>query len=297
MEVQMQDGRKLKNVLMALFAAALLFFLFSLGRFSLRGNLVGGEGKIALINISGVIVSAGETIEKIKEYRDDDSVAALLIRIDSPGGGASPSQEIYGELMKIREEGKKKIVASIGSLGASGGYYVASPADMIFANPGSLTGSIGVIIQFSYLMDLFEKIGLETEVIKSGPYKDTPSAFRKMSPEDRKLLQGVIDDVHSQFIEAVSRGRNMEFDEVVPLADGRILTGAQAMELGLVDELGGLEDAIEAAARLAGIEGKPQVIRPKKKWSWLSFLDSLTGSLEGTLPLGEPPGLMYIWLP
>ncbi|MGZ8472511.1 MAG: signal peptide peptidase SppA [Candidatus Deferrimicrobiaceae bacterium] len=182
-----------------------------------------------------------------------------------------PSQEIYEEVRKIR--GKKVIVASMGALAASGGYYIACGADMIFANPGTITGSIGVLMQFVNVKDLIEKIGVKGFVIKSGSFKDTGSPVREMSPEERKLLQNVIDNVHSQFVNAVVEGRKLPREDVLAIADGRILSGEQAKELGLVDVLGNQEDAVAEAGKMAKIEGEPRVVTPpKKKFSILDLL-------------------------
>jgi len=182
-----------------------------------------------------------------------------------------PSQEIYEEVRKIR--GKKVVVASMGALAASGGYYIACGADKIFANPGTITGSIGVIMQFVNVKDLIEKIGVKGFVIKSGSFKDTGSPVREMSPEERKLLQSVIDNVHSQFVNAVAEGRKLPREDVLAIADGRILSGEQAKELGLVDVLGNQEDAVAEAGKMAKIEGEPRVVTiPKKKFSILDLL-------------------------
>ena len=190
--------------------------------------------------------------------------------MDSPGGAVAPSQEIYEEVKKATL--KKKVIVSMGSVAASGGYYISAPADRIIANPGTLTGSIGVIMEIPNIEGLMNKIGVKTEVIKSGRHKDIASAFRKMGKEERLILQSVLDDVHEQFIKAVSDGRKIPFDEVKKLADGRIFTGRQAMEARLVDELGTLEDAIAIAGRLAGIKGEPEVVTKKERFSIVDIL-------------------------
>ncbi len=196
---------------------------------------------------------------------------AIVVRLNTPGGGVGPSQEIYEEVRKIR--GKKVTVASLGALATSGGYYIACATDKIYANPGTITGSIGVLMQFVNVKDLIEKIGVKGFVIKSGSFKDTGSPIREMSPEEKKLLQSVIDNVHSQFVNAVAEGRNLPRDSVLAIADGRIFSGEQAKELGLVDVLGNQEDAVAEAGKLAKIEGEPRVITPpKKKFSILDLL-------------------------
>jgi protease-4 len=194
--------------------------------------------------------------------------------VDSPGGAVAPSQEIYEEVRKA--VAKKKIVVSMGSLAASGGYYISAPASRIVANPGTLTGSIGVIMEIPNLEGLMNKVGVKTEVIKSGRHKDIASVFRGIGREEREILQGVLDDVHDQFIKAVAEGRKMLPDHVKKLADGRIFTGKQAVGVGLVDELGNLEDAIKVAARLSGIKGEPGVVSKKEKFS---FMDIVRGNL------------------
>ena len=234
--------------------------------------------KVALIRIEGVILDSKNIIEELKEHSEDASVKAIVLRVDSPGGGVAPSQEIYEELVKIK--GKKKIVVSMGSVAASGGYYVSSPADMIVANPGTLTGSIGVIMEIPNVEGLMNKIGVKTEVIKSGEHKDIGSMFKTMTDEEKEILQSVLDDVHDQFIKAISDARGMEIAVIRKLADGRIFTGRRAKELGLVDELGNLEDAIQLAGKISGIKGKPEVVYKTNKFS---FLDIIRGNLPDEL--------------
>ena len=228
--------------------------------------------KVALVSIEGPIIDSLDVVDEIKEHVKDHSIKAIILRIDSPGGAVGPSQEIYDEVKKA--SGEKHIVVSMGSIAASGGYYIASPADMIFANPGTLTGSIGVIMEIPNLEGLMTKIGVRTEVIKSGRHKDMASAFRKMEKEDRELLQGVLDNVHEQFIRAVAEGRKLSVDGIRPIADGRIFTGEQAKGLRLVDELGTLEDAIGKAAELAGISGEPEVVSKKDRLSIMEMFRS-----------------------
>ncbi len=232
-------------------------------------NVSIGE-KVAVVRIEGPIMDSKNTIDEIKGYLKDASIKAIVLRVDSPGGAVAPSQEIYEEVKKATL--KKKVIVSMGSVAASGGYYISAPADRIIANPGTLTGSIGVIMEIPNIEGLMNKIGVKTEVIKSGRHKDIASAFRKMGKEERLILQGVLDDVHEQFIKAVSDGRKIPFDEVKKLADGRIFTGKQAMEARLVDELGTLEDAIAAAGRLAGIKGEPEVVTKKERFSIVDIL-------------------------
>jgi len=249
--------------------------------------------KVAVVRIEGPIVDSKETIEEIKGYLKNSSVKAIVLRVDSPGGAVAPSQEIYEEVKRASKQ--KKVVASMGTVAASGGYYISSPATKVFANPGTLTGSIGVIMEIPNIEGLMDKIGVKTEVIKSGKHKDMASIFRKMKEEDRRILQGVIEDVHEQFISAVAEGRRLPIEKVREIADGRVFTGKQAKEIGLVDELGNLEDAIKEAARLSGIKGEPEVITKKDRFT---FLDAIRGKLSGTLKEAIPTfGLKYMLTP
>lgn len=234
--------------------------------------------KVALIRVSGVIIDSTAVIDELKEYSDDSSVKAVVVRVDSPGGAVGPSQEIYEEIIKLKE--KKKVVVSMGSVAASGGYYIAAPADSIVANAGTLTGSIGVIMEIPNVSGLMEKIGVKTNVVKSGKHKDIASVFKSMSPEEKSILQNVLDDVHDQFIQAVADSRGMDVKEIRKLADGRIFTGRMAKELGLVDELGNLQDAIMLAGKLTGIKGEPEVVTREDRFG---FLDLLRGKLSGKL--------------
>jgi protease-4 len=233
-------------------------------------QVVGGD-KIALVKLEGLLVTSEPVVEELNDYADDSSVKAIVLRIDSPGGGVVVSQEIYNAVKNARKEGKK-VVASLGTVAASGGYYVAAAADRIVANPGTLTGSIGVKMEFANIEKLLEKIGVKGVVVKAGEYKDVGSPFRDMSEPEKKLLQDVIDDVHSQFITAVAEGRNMQETEVRAIADGRIFTGRQALDLKLVDQLGDLADSIKVAGKLVGIRGKPRVIEKRKMIPFLDYL-------------------------
>jgi protease-4 len=236
-----------------------------------------GMDKVALVKLEGVLISSEHVVNELNDYAEDSSIKAIVIRVDSPGGGVVPSQEIYNAVKHARHEGKK-VVVSMGSVAASGGYYVAAAADRIVANPGTLTGSIGVKMEFANMEKLLEKIGVKGMVVKSGEYKDVGSPFREMTEPEKKLLQGVIDDVHTQFIEAVAEGRKLPVADVRNLADGRIFTGRQALELKLVDQMGDLEDGIRSAADLAGIKGKPRVITKEKKIPFFDYLKEESAS-------------------
>ena len=233
---------------------------------------------IGLVEVKGMILDSRETVRQLRHFLKKDDIKAVVLRVDSPGGVVAPSQEIYEEVRKFAA--KKKIVVSMGSLAASGGYYISAPATLIYANPGTITASIGVIIKLSNIEALMDKIGIKATVIKTGKFKDSGSPVRELTVEDRAMFQSVIDSTHNQFIKAVASGRKLPEDEVRRIADGRVLSGEQALALKLVDRLGTLQDAIEEAGRLAGIKGEPEVILPPKRK--LNYLDLLSGGVEET---------------
>ena len=237
--------------------------VFALSRFGDQYTYVWGGDKIGVIEIEGTIFQAEPVIEEIIKFRKSKSVKAIILRINSPGGAVAPSQEIYQEVKKTCKE--KTVVVSVESVAASGGYYIACAADKIIANPGTLLGSIGVILQIENIEELLKKIGLSRKVIKSGKYKDIGSMTRKMTAEEEAMLQEFSDDIYGQFIDAVVEGRNIKREEVLKLADGRIFSGAQAIKLGLIDKLGNLQDAISITGEMVGIKGEPRTIYPKKK--------------------------------
>ncbi len=289
-------GRTLLYFILGLVALVVLSSVF--GRYLSDGGLDEGKEKIALVEISGQIFDSRDIVRQISKYRRDTDIKAILLRIDSPGGAVGPSQEIYDEVLRVRAD-NKKIYASMGSLAASGGYYIAVAADRIFANPGTLTGSIGVIMAFGNAEKLMEKIGLEPQVVKSGKYKDVGSPARKMTAEERIYLQRVVNDVHQQFIDAVAQGRNMTPKEARKLADGRVFTGRQALKLKMVDEMGGLEDVIAKLGEAAGIEGRPKVVweeTPKGFMDWL-MQGSLSKEFKTHWMPSQFPSLQYLWLP
>jgi len=253
----------------------------------------GTDNKVGIVDVIGVIQSSQNIIKQIKSFRDDKHIRGIILRIDSPGGAVGPSQEIYDEVLKTRKSGKI-IYASMGTLAASGGYYIASAADQIFANPGTLTGSIGVIMVFSNAQGLLEKIGLKPEIIKAGKYKDIGSPTRSMNQIEKSLLQDVVTDVHQQFIEAIANGRGISIAEITKIADGRIFTGRQAYSLKLVDQLGGLQATIGQLAAKAGIIGAPNVIREKPNTGLLDWIlkTEISPSIVGQL---SSPSLQYTW--
>jgi len=223
---------------------------------------IGGD-KVAVVLVRGVLADSREIMEQLDDFAGDDSVKAVVLRVESPGGGVVAAQEIFGRLKKIRET--KTVVASLGSVAASGGYYIACAAEKIVANPGTVTGSIGVILQYPLFEDLFRKIGIGSTTIKSGQYKDMGSPFRELTPGERDFLQGVTNDIYRQFVDTVLVSRGIPESRTAEIAEGKIFTGKQALDLGLVDALGGEEDAVALAARLSGIEGKPAVVYGREK--------------------------------
>ena len=252
------------------------------------------EDRVGLIRIEGVILESRSTIGELKRFGENPSVKAIVLRIDSPGGGVVPSQEIHDAVQRVRNKNNKAVIASMGSVAASGGYYIAVATDRIMANSGTLTGSIGVIMEMANVEGLLKKIGVEGVVIKSGRFKDVGSPLRKMSDEEHELLQSVMDDVHRQFIEAVAAGRGLDVTVVQALADGRIFTGRQAKDSKLVDELGDLEAAIQLAADVAGIEGVPKVIEPRRRFSFRELIDSRLSTLFPKLDLYSGVSLKYL---
>jgi protease-4 len=245
--------------------------------------------RVAIVELEGTIVDVDDLLHELKAHRDNPQVKAVVLRINSPGGVVGPTQELHAAVMRLRESGKP-VVASLGAVAASGGYYVAVAADKIYANPGTLTGSIGVIFQLPNLDGLMKKVGVDYVVVKAGRYKDIGNIARPMSPEERRILQSLLDDVHAQFIAAVATGRKLDHAQVVGFADGRIVSGAQAKDLHMVDDLGGLEEAVDGAAMLAGLPRPPKVIGPRRKLSIMELLRNQL-DLRGWAPV-SPLSLM-----
>jgi protease-4 len=291
-------GGTLKNFLAALGVFFLVLIVISLLVTLLyEDSSIGFGDKVGVVTIEGIITEPTYINNQINDLAERDDIKAIVLRIDSPGGAVGPAQEIYREVQKLKDQ--KHVVVSMGSVAASGGYYIASAADKIVSNPGTITGSIGVIVEFINLEELLSKIGLKGQVIKSAKYKDIGSPFRSMKDEENRLIKKVLDDVHKQFVEAVAEGRGMKVEEVVKLADGRIFSGAQAKQLGLVDQLGNMNDAINLGAELAGIEGKPRVVYTKKRMPglWSTLFGDYTGQYYRELLAGMLPGgfrIMYL---
>ena len=282
------------------FSAGLLalMVLVDVGSALLPDRWKSPSGEIALVRIQGMLMDSQNIVRQLSDYRHNPGVRGILLRIDSPGGAVAPAQEIYSEIMKLRAD-HKTVYASMGTVAASGGYYIACAADYVLANPGTLTGSIAAVMVFSNIEELANKIGVKPVIIKSGKYKDVGSPLRAMNPEERKLLQNVVDDVHQQFVQAVAKGRGLSVSEVKEIADGRIMTGQQALKLKLIDEIGGLEKTLELLAKKIGVEGRPRVIEEKEKTPFFDWLlqSSLSSRLIETLIPASLPRLQYIWFP
>jgi protease-4 len=270
--------------ILVVICVAFFALVFAISYFGEEFSFGFGGDRIAVVKIEGTIVESESVIKKIIKFRKNKNVKALILRINSPGGIVAPPQEIHEEVKKTCKE--KKVIVSMESVAASGGYYIACAADTIIANPGTLVGSIGVMIPVENIGELLQKIGVSSTVIKSGKYKDIGSMTRPMTKDEEAVLQELIDDTYNQFVDVVAEGRGLTREQVLQIADGRVFTGAQALQLGLVDELGNLQDAIDLAANLAGIEGEPNVIYPKKERpSLLEFI--FEGIAEGVTRIVE----------
>jgi protease-4 len=271
------------------------FFFAKVSDFPEPGIFSHGSGKIGVVELKGVITSPEKAIKELTSFRKNRRIAAIVLRIDSPGGAVGASQEIFEEVKRTRQT--KPVVASMGSVAASGGYYAALGADKIMASRGTLTGSIGVIIKFANLSEIFNKIGYKSEVIKSGVMKDIGATNRSMTAEERLLIQDIIDNVHEQFIQAVSKNRALPVGKVRKLADGRIYSGEQALAAGLIDQFGNFNDAVMLAAQLAGLEEElPDLIYPaEKNFSLLRLLVGESGNALFRGTAFSQPILSYEW--
>ncbi len=252
-----------------------------------------GTKALGYVTIEGVLRDSRETVRQLRILAKKPQIKGILIRVESPGGGVTAAHEIYSEIKRIREKGKT-VVVSMGTVAASGGYYIATGADAIVANPGTLTGSIGVIMELPVVRGFLDKIGMKVEVIKSREAKDVGSPFREMSEQDRKILQGVVSDVYEQFVDIVARERKIPLDSLMRIADGRIMTGRQARQFGLVDTLGTLEDAKQILAERCGIKGEPKWVKSQPRLNYLlrQFFEEMTGWLPAR---GETPVVYYRW--
>jgi protease IV len=285
-----------------------LFFLFvvavfTLVYFSFSGRneeaFSGFGSKIGVVELEGVILSPKQVVKQLKQFADDDSVKAIVIHVNSPGGGVAASEEIYREVKRIRDEKKKRIVASIETVGASGAYYVASATNKIYADKGSIVGSIGVIAEWVNYEELLKWAKLHAITMKAGEFKDTGSPTREMTPAEREYFQGMIDNMHTQFIQAVADGRHEKADDIRAIANGKVWTGEQALPLKLVDQLADFEGAVKDTARAVNISGEPSLVWPPKERR-PSLMDLMFGDVSDYLPsreklLEQQVGFYYLW--
>jgi len=260
---------RIKKAFLVILLLVVIIFVASF----LTGIVGKGFGdKIGVVEIEGVIADGKDAMEDIVKFKEDDSIRGVIVRINSPGGSVGPSQEIYQELKKLG--GKKKVYISASSVCASGGYYIASAGEKIFANPSTITGSIGVIMEQVVAEDLMKKIGIQPNTIKSGKFKDVGSPFRRMQDDERAYFQQILDSIHQQFIEDVAEGRKMSVEQAKKLSDGQVYTGSRAKELGLVDSIGTFYDTVDDMKKVLGIKGKPVLVYGKRPFSLLKWLIS-----------------------
>ena len=286
------------GICILLFIGVVFFTLiYVLSLFKSDGGSLRLQAKVGVVRIEGIITDSRESIEQLDELADDDGIKAVVVRIDSPGGGVAASQEIYRAVRQLQI--KKKVIVSMGSVAASGGYLIATAADRIVANPGTITGSISAVMHFADVQELMKKVGVRSSVIKSGKFKDIGSPVREMTAEEKQLIQGLVDDIYDQFVRTVAEDRKIPLEIIMSLADGRIFSGRQALQLKLVDELGGLQDAVLLAGRLAGIEGKPAVVYSAKKKSnlWKYLIESTASAVSGEIRKStvESRGAQYLF--
>jgi protease-4 len=279
-----------------------LVAIFALVYFSVRSqqkdSFSGFGDKIGVVDLEGVILTPKDAVEQLRKFADDSSIKAIILHVNSPGGGAAASEEIYREVLRIRDQKKKRIVASIETVGASGAYFVSSATDKIFADNASIVGSIGVIAEWYNYEELMKWAKLQQITIKAGEFKDTGSPTRPMTPEERAYMQGLIDNMHTQFIHCVAVGRKMKDDDVKVLANGKVWTGEEAVPLKLVDQIGDFRAAIDDTAKSVGIKGEPTLVHPEKERK--SMLDLLFGDVSDYLPSREKlletkVGYYYLW--
>src|SRR5438128_5399725 len=290
----MSDEKRSRTLLWILIGGG-AFFLFVLAVFTLvyltlhtgerTSSLSSFGDKIGVVDLEGVIITPKIVVPQLKKFADDDSIKAIVLHVNSPGGGVAASEEIYREVKRIRDEKKKRIVASIESVGASGAYYISSATNKIYADRGSVVGSIGVIAQWVNYGDLLRWAKLKDVTMKAGEFKDTGSPTRDLTPAEKQYLQGLIDDMHSQFIQAVADGRKMKVDEIRAVADGRVWTGEQALSMHLIDQEGDFESVVKDTAKSVGIKGEPLLVHPEKDRK--TVLDLLFGDVSEWLPARE----------
>jgi len=302
----MSEAKRSRTLLWVLIGGG-AFFLFVLAVFAMvyvtlhagtDASLTAFGNKIAVVDLEGIILSPNPVVQQLKKFADDDSVKAIILHVNSPGGGVAASEEIYREVKRIRDEKKKRIVAAIETVGASGAYYVSSATNKIYADNGSIVGSIGVIAEWVNYGQLLQWAKLKDITLKAGEFKDTGSPTRDLTPAEREYLQSMIDNMHSQFIQAVADGRKMKFDDVKSIANGKVWTGQQAVPMKLVDQLADFQAAVEDTAKSVGIKGEPVLVRPEKDRKTLS--DLLFGDISEWLPsreklMDQHVGFYYMW--
>jgi protease-4 len=284
------------------------FFLFVLAVFTLvyvavhanqqQAGFHGFGDKIGVVDLDGVILDPNEIVGQLQRFADDDSIKAIIIHVNSPGGGVAASEEIYREVKRIRDEKKKLIVSSIETVGASGAYYVSSATNKIYADNGSVVGSIGVIAEWVNYGDLMRWAKLKPEVLTVGAFKDTGDPTRELTPAERVYMQGLIDNMYGQFVQAVADGRHVKVSDIKPIADGRVWTGEQALSLHLIDQIGDFRTAVEDTAKAVNISGEPVLVHPERDRQ--SLLDLLFGDVSPYLPtkeklLDQQTGFYYLW--
>ncbi len=258
----------------------------------------GGGDRIGVVDLEGIILSPQPVVDQLKKFGDDSSIKAIILHVNSPGGGVAASEEIYREVKRVRSEKKKKIVVSIETVGASGAYYVASASDKIYADEGSIVGSIGVIAQWVNYGDLMKWAKLKDIVLKTGEFKDTGNPARELTPAEQAYMQSLIDNMFGQFIKAVSDGRGLKYDDVKSIANGKVWTGQEALPMKLIDGIGDFQAVVSDTARLVGIKGEPTLVRPEKERR--SVLDLLLGDVSQYLPsreklMEQQVGFYYLW--
>ncbi len=275
------------------------FFFYKAGLHLGKKTSFSLNDKIGVVNVEGIIADSQLITEQLDEFGKDDSIVAVVLRVDSPGGGVAASQEIYDAVIELKK--KKKVVVSMGSVAASGGLLVACAADKIVANPGTITGSISAIMQFANVEELMKKIGLKSSVVKSGQYKDIGSPLREMTPEEKVIIQDLVDDIFNQFVDVIVKERKLPREKVVAIADGRVFSGRKAKELGLVDYLGDMSSAAKLASKLAGKDGKYDLVYPSKKRTSIFdyLLESTASQISNSLKekMGSLSGLNYLYYP
>ncbi len=284
------------------------FFLFVLAVFTLVYVALHAGGreagihafgdKIGVVDLEGVILDPNDVVDQLRRFADDDSIKAIIIHVNSPGGGVAASEEIYRQVKRVRDEKHKRIVASIETVGASGAYYVSSATNKIYADNGSVVGSIGVIAEWVNYGDLMRWAKLKPEVLKVGQFKDTGDPTRELTPAERQYMQGLIDNMYGQFVQAVADGRHTKASDIKPIADGRVWTGEQAMEMHLIDQIGDFRAAVMDTAKSVNISGEPVLVHPERDRK--SLLDLLFGDASKYLPskeklLDQQIGFYYLW--